>query len=90
MVVEDDHFMCFVPYAALSPFSLWIVPKGSTSAHFHRASTEQLSSFARMLRYALQCLHVGLDEPDFNLVIRSAALETGAMSGASCCLRLYS
>ncbi|KAL1529469.1 hypothetical protein AB1Y20_000416 [Prymnesium parvum] len=80
VVVEDDHFMCFVPYAALSPFSLWIVPKGSTSAHFHRASTEQLSSFARMLRYALQCLHVGLDEPDFNLVIRSAALETGAMS----------
>eukprot|EP00966_Prymnesium_polylepis_P335617 7390969-Prymnesium_polylepis.2 len=71
--------MCFVPYAALSPFSLWIVPKANQS-HFHEVSAEQSVAFARVLRHALRCLHFGLDEPDFNLVIRSAALETGAMS----------
>ena len=70
---------CFVPYAALTPFSLWIVPKYA-QAHFHEADTEQCTAFAHALRHALRCLHFGLEEPDFNLVIRSAALETGAMS----------
>lgn len=80
VVLEDEHFVCFAPYAALSPFSLWIVPKRSGEAHFHEASDATLRAFARCLRLALRKLHFGLDEPDFNLVIRSAALETGAMS----------
>ena len=79
VLLEDDFFMCFVPYAALSPFSLWIVPK-APQAHFHETSAAHLVAFAGMLRHALRCLHFGLDEPDFNLVIRSAALETGANS----------
>ena len=80
VVLEDDLFVCFVPYAALSPFSLWIVPKRAGEAHFHEASDETLDAFAQCLHAALRKLHFGLDEPDFNLVIRSAALETGAMS----------
>ena len=24
---QDEHFVCFVPFAALSPYTLWIVPK---------------------------------------------------------------
>ena len=79
VVLEDEHFVCFIPFAALSPYTLWIVPKGS-GAHFHEASEEEINSFARTLRQALRCLHFGLDQPDFNLVIRSAALEVGAMS----------
>eukprot|EP00322_Chrysochromulina_rotalis_P024652 CAMPEP_0115839596 /NCGR_PEP_ID=MMETSP0287-20121206/6334_1 /TAXON_ID=412157 /ORGANISM="Chrysochromulina rotalis, Strain UIO044" /LENGTH=362 /DNA_ID=CAMNT_0003293175 /DNA_START=89 /DNA_END=1177 /DNA_ORIENTATION=- len=77
VVLESDHFLCFVPFAALSPFSLWIVPKKLEAAHFHEASDEQCAAFASMLRQALRCLHFGLDEPDFNMLIRSAALETG-------------
>ena len=64
---------------------MWIVPKSTagsprTLAHFHEASDETLGEFAAMLRAALRRLHFGLGEPDFNLVIRSAALEAGAMS----------
>lgn len=76
IVLENEHFLCFVPYAALSPFSLWIVPR-ARQAHFHEASDETCNAFARTLRLALRCLHFGLDEPDFNMVIRSAALELG-------------
>lgn len=79
VVIEDDHFVCYVPFAALSPFMLWIVPKVA-QAHFTEASPEQCAAFAHMLRHALRCLHFGLDEPDLNMVIRSAALETGTMS----------
>ena len=74
VVLEDDDFVCFVPFAALSPYSLWIVPR-APQAHFHEASDATLDAFARCLRRALRTLHVGLREPDFNLVIRSAALE---------------
>ena len=80
VVLEDEHFVCFVPYAALSPYQLWIVPRGKGAAHFHETSDELLSAFAGTLRQALRCLHFGLDEPDFNLVIRSAALEAGRNS----------
>ena len=76
VVRESDDFLTFVPFAALSPFCLWIVPKAS-DAHFHEASDAQCASFAAALRHALRCLHFGLQEPDFNMVIRSAALETG-------------
>ena len=79
VVLEDEHFVCFIPFAALSPYTLWIVPKGS-GAHFHEAPEVEMRSFARTLHQALRCLHFGLDQPDFNLVIRSAALEVGAMS----------
>ena len=45
-----------------------------------RLSADESAAFARALRHALRCLHFGLGEPDFNLVIRSAALENGPMS----------
>mgnify|MGYP006133141167 CR=1 FL=1 len=79
VVFEHDDFVCFVPFAALSPCTLWIVPKRPT-AHFHLTSDAESDAFARALHQALRCLHFGLDEPDFNLVIRSAALEAGAFS----------
>jgi galactose-1-phosphate uridylyltransferase len=74
VLLENEHLVCFVPFAALSPFSLWIVPK-APAAHFHEASDELVHHFAAMLRQALRKLHFGLGEPDFNMVIRSAALE---------------
>ena len=77
VVLEDEHFVCFVPYAALSPYQLWIVPRDKMAAHFHESSDALLTAFAKTLRQALRCLHHGLDEPDYNFVIRSAALESG-------------
>ena len=47
------------------------------AAHFHESSDALLTAFAKTLRQALRCLHHGLDEPDYNFVIRSAALESG-------------
>ena len=49
--LEDEHFVRFIPFAALSPYTLWIVPKGS-GAHFHEASKTEMSAFARTLRQA--------------------------------------
>ena len=67
-------------HAACTPHARPRVPSIRAQAHFTEASAQQCVAFARMLRHALRCLHFGLDEPDFNMVIRSAALETGTMS----------
>ena len=44
-MLEDEHFVCFIPFAALSPYTLWIVPKGS-GAHFHEAPEAEMKALA--------------------------------------------
>ena len=44
------------------------------AAHFVAVSDEDLRDFAVVLAKAFKRLHIALDEPDFNLVLRSAPL----------------
>ena len=46
IVVEGEHATAFVPYAAFSPFHMWIIPHGH-EAHFHHAG---VSTIARAWR----------------------------------------
>ena len=70
VVVENGSFAAFVPYAALSPFHVWIFPKHHT-AYFGDATDSQLADLAAVLREVLARLYVGLEDPDYNYVIRS-------------------
>ena len=71
VVLVSEHFDAFVPFAALSPFHLWIVPR-SHRASFLDASPEELRDLALVLRDVLRRIFVGLNDPDYNYVIRSA------------------
>ncbi|KAL1526674.1 hypothetical protein AB1Y20_015377 [Prymnesium parvum] len=71
IVDSNDEFVALVPFAALSPYSMWIVPRRD-SAHFDETSDASLAAFAELLHRCLRRLHVCLKEPDFNLLIRSA------------------
>jgi UDPglucose--hexose-1-phosphate uridylyltransferase len=71
LVVESRHFSAFVPYAAFSPFHLWILPRRHSSS-FLETSPEELSDLAMVLRDLLRKLYFGLNDPDYNYVIRSA------------------
>ncbi|MBN1947660.1 MAG: galactose-1-phosphate uridylyltransferase [Bradymonadales bacterium] len=66
-----EHFVAFIPYAALSSFHLWIYPR-KHRARFGDLTDEELEDLARTLRTILRKLHYGLNNPDFNYVIRSA------------------
>lgn len=70
VIVDGRHFASFVPYAALSPFHMWIFPKRHV-ASFAGTTEEELDDLAQCLKQTLYKLHVGLDDPDFNMVIRS-------------------
>lgn len=70
VVVETAHFVAFLPYAALSPFHLWIFPRRHISSFDESLDTE-LEDLADNLREVLARLYYGLGDPDFNYSIRS-------------------
>jgi len=72
IVERDDHFAAFVPFAAYSPFHLWVVPRHHRSSFARVDAPEALESLARVLRRTLKRIRVGLNDPDYNYVIRSA------------------
>jgi UDPglucose--hexose-1-phosphate uridylyltransferase len=75
IVDENDHFAAFVPFAALSPFHLWIYPKRHC-ASFLCILEEEIPSLARILRRTLRRLFDALGDPDYNFVIRTAPKES--------------
>ncbi len=70
IVLETEHFVAFIPYAALGPFHLWIFPRRHVSS-FDAILDSELSDLAAALRTVLAKLYRGLKDPDYNFSIRS-------------------
>lgn len=70
VVEENEHFVAFIPYAALSPFHMWIFPKRHASS-FDEITNAEIEHLASVLKGVLARLHVALGNPDFNYIIRS-------------------
>ncbi|HXE71467.1 MAG TPA: galactose-1-phosphate uridylyltransferase [Candidatus Nitrosotenuis sp.] len=69
LVARGRHFTAFVPYAAFSPFFLWIFPHRHLGS-FCQTSDEELADLALLLREVLARLYHGLGDPSYNLVLR--------------------
>lgn len=72
VILDTNHFAAVIPYAALSPFHTWIFPK-KHSASFGVISDEEIDDLACSLKTVLLKCYNGLDNPDYNYVIRSAS-----------------
>jgi len=70
LILDTEHFLTFIPYAALSPYHTWIFPKRH-SACFGDITNEEIDELALHLKNIVSKLFVGLDNPAFNLLIRS-------------------
>ncbi len=70
IVLETEHFVTFIPYAALSAFHTWIFPKKHTNS-FGIITDEEMKDLAVNLKTTLAKFYYGLDNPDFNFAIRS-------------------
>jgi UDPglucose--hexose-1-phosphate uridylyltransferase len=70
IVAQNDRFVAFVPWAALSPYHLWIRPKRHCAC-FAEISDEDIPAFASLLREVLQRVSIALAQPSYNFVIRS-------------------
>ncbi len=76
IIAETPHFVAFTPYAALSPFHLWVFPRRHNSS-FAEIFDHEVSDFAAILHTVLAKLHYGLNDPDFNYSIRSSLVRDG-------------
>lgn len=72
IVLETDHFVAFIPYAALSPFHMWIFPRRHSSS-FDEITDTEIADLGRSLKTVLAKLYFGLNNPDYNYSIRSIA-----------------
>jgi UDPglucose--hexose-1-phosphate uridylyltransferase len=76
IVAESPHFVAFMPYAALSPFHLWIFPRRHASS-FDEIFDHEVTDLASILRTILAKLYHGLNDPDYNYSIRSGLARDG-------------
>jgi UDPglucose--hexose-1-phosphate uridylyltransferase len=84
LVTVSDYFVAFSLYAAASPFHIWIIPRHG-GASFLDATTEEMADLGVVLRDVLYRIYVGLRDPDYNLVVRSAP----AKDRGNCYFRWY-
>jgi UDPglucose--hexose-1-phosphate uridylyltransferase len=70
ILCNTEHFVSFVPYAALSAFHIWIFPKRH-SGSFSDIRPEEMWDLAINLKKTMSKLYYGLEHPDFNYVVRS-------------------
>ena len=70
ILFNTEYFMSFIPYAALSPFHIWIFPKRH-SGSFADIRKEEIKDLALNLKSTMTMLYYGLAYPDFNYIIRS-------------------
>jgi UDPglucose--hexose-1-phosphate uridylyltransferase len=71
VIWENRSFVTLIPYAALSPFHLWILPKVHQTSFLEITST-QLKDLAEILKKTLAKLYWGLDDPAYNYILRSS------------------
>ncbi len=71
VLLATEHFVAFIPYAALSTFHTWIFPRRHM-ARFGAIADAELQDLARVLGRVVGAMGQSLSYPDYNYVIRSA------------------
>lgn len=71
IVTAGRHFTAFIPYAAFSPFHLWLLPNRHICC-FSQTREEELVDLAEVLQLTLARYYHGLNDPNYNLVLRTA------------------
>lgn len=72
IAAANEHFVALLPYASHLPFETWIFPRRHQSS-FAALEAGRIRPLAETLKTVLLKLLKGLDNPDFNLTIASAA-----------------
>lgn len=71
IVLKTDHTVVLSPYAASTPFELWIIPRNHTAC-YENINAEGLTDMAKVMKKTLGAYISKLNNPDFNYFIHSA------------------
>ena len=77
IVAETDGAVVLSPWAARSPFEMWVLPRSHRSS-FESATPEELRAIAEALRNLMRKIDVALEKPAFNLFLHTTPLREGA------------
>ena len=76
VVLEEDNFVAFTPYASRFPFEIWILPK-IHSSHFENLQKIEIEELAQVLRIVLLKLEASLEFPPYNYIIHTTPFVFG-------------
>ncbi len=71
VVIDDQDFLVFEPFASRFPFETWIIPSRHDS-QFERITPTEVQRLARVLHEALRRLEATLEQPPYNYIVHSA------------------
>jgi len=74
VIARSEDFVAFHPFASRSPFETWIVPL-KHNATFGSITQTDCKKMAKMIKSVLGSLDRSLDDPDYNLLIRTAPVK---------------
>ncbi len=73
LVLENEEFVVFVPFASIVPFEMWILPK-QHSSDYADIKRSQIPYLAEALQKALQRLNKAVPNVPYNFYFHSAPL----------------
>lgn len=79
VVVENEDFIVFCPFASRAAFEMWVLPK-KHSPYFERLTLENKIRLADVFQKALLALHIALNNPDYNFYIHTSPCDGGDYS----------
>jgi UDPglucose--hexose-1-phosphate uridylyltransferase len=65
LVLENEGFVVFAPYASITPMTFWIAPK-KHSANLLSMDPTEISLFAKTLKTSLSALKTVVNDPPYN------------------------
>src|SRR6185436_1824796 len=71
IVLENEHFVSFGPFAPRFPFETWILPRSHISA-FEDSQKSEFKSLAHALQETLRRINKALNHPHYNFIVHSA------------------
>lgn len=73
LIDRSAHFISIAPFAAASPFEIWIIPVYHSS-HFHEIDSDKATDLGGLLKLMLKKISLQLNNPPFNFMIQSSPL----------------
>jgi UDPglucose--hexose-1-phosphate uridylyltransferase len=71
LIAENEHFVCFAPFASRFPFETWIVPNEHQS-DFGQIRVQQVQDLAVMLKSVLRKMNVMIENIPYNMVLHTS------------------
>lgn len=78
IVLENDDFIAFEPYASRFPFETWILPKVHSS-EFEDIQKGEVENLARMLKEINRKISKVLDDPPYNYILHNSPLRENGL-----------